>query len=362
MEPPISRRIDVTRAFTRAASCYWLEVFPAARREIGHLRRRAEDIPDPALRRLALDTQHQKWGNLEGAAAFAAFAPRHCRVTLTRLLVGLQSIYDFADTLMEQPNEHSSANAKQLHDAILAALQPTRPHTDYYARHAHRDDRGYLTRLIDICRAATSLLPGYPLVTDAVLRNAQRIVAYQRYINSQPKNGHPAFANWARRETPGGSDLRWWETGAACGSSTAVFALLAAAANPRLTRSKVELIEATYWPWVGALHTLLDSTIDRAEDIATGQHSLVAHYASPGDMAERMQLLTLEAMRRAGGIGIEHRLILAGMTSLYLSDEQAWLPAARPTAEGVLDTVGGLAAPAMLVLRARRLARFRSGS
>ncbi len=149
---------------------------------------------------------------------------------------------------------------------------------------------------------------------------------------------------------------RWWELAAAAGSSLATLALLSAAADPDLTAEHAQAIESLYWPWMGALHTLLDSLIDRAEDAATGQRNLLEHYSSAQEMAERMELLAVEAARRAEAVGIEHRLILAGMTSLYLSDPNAWSPYARETTERVLGALGGLARPAMLVLRARRLA------
>jgi hypothetical protein len=141
----------------------------------------------------------------------------------------------------------------------------------------------------------------------------------------------------------------------------AVFALLAAAADPRLTRSLAEMVEAVYWPWAGALHSLLDSLIDRADDAATGQHNLIAHYASPQEMTTRMQLIATEAARRASAVGVEHTLILAGMVSLYLSDQRAWHIGVRPTAQGVLDALGETTTPAMLILRARRLAHRDSG-
>jgi hypothetical protein len=50
-------------------------------------------------------------------------------------------------------------------------------------------------------------------------------------------------------------------------------------------------------------------------------------------------------------------LILAGMASHYIADPQAWAPEARPAAESVLDVLGDLAVPVMIVLRTRRLAR-----
>jgi tetraprenyl-beta-curcumene synthase len=293
---------------------------------------------------------------VESAAAFAAFARPDRRAAVVRLLVRLQSIYQYTDTLMEQPSSDPAANARQLHTAILVALQPDRQHIDYYAHNTQENDGGYLVGLVDRCRATLGELPSYRVVEEAVLEQARRIVFYQSRINLAGEQDHPALARWAELESPPGAEQRWWELAAASGSSLAALALLSAAADPDLTRQHAQAIEALYWPWLGALHTLLDSLIDRAEDAATGQHNLLDHYASKEDMAERMERLTIESARRADAVGVEHRLILAGMASLYLSDRQAWLPYARDTTERVLAALGGLAKPAMLVLRARRLA------
>ncbi len=296
------------------------------------------------------------WASLEGVAAFAAFARPDQRATVVRLLVRLQSIYQYTDTLMEQPSGDPAANARQLHTAILVALSPDRPHIDYYRHHTHDDDGGYLVELVDRGRAMLAELPSYPVVAEAVLGQAKRIVFYQSHINLAGEQDHPGLARWVELDGSSKTKQLWWEPAAASGSSLATLALLSAAANPNLTKQRAAAIEALYWPWMGALHTLLDSLIDRAEDAATGQHNLLDHYSSAEEMAERMELLAVEAVRRASAVGVEHRLILAGMTSLYLSDPNAWLPYARDTSERVLAALGGLAKPAMLVLRARRFA------
>jgi tetraprenyl-beta-curcumene synthase len=342
--------------FISAAQRYWIGTYPTIRDEIRGMRLRAEGIPDPTLRRLALGTQDSKWGNLEGAAAFAAFVPRRHRARVARLLVGLQGIYDYADTLMEQPARDPPANAIMLHSAMLAALQPGQPHADYYAHHTSDDDGGYLKCLIGRCRADVEQLPAYPIVTEAACKNTQRIIDYQARINHEHEHGFPSFVRWAEKETPAGTGLNWWETGAACGSSLAVFALLAAAADPTLTSEQARAVEATYWPWANALHTLLDNMIDRTEDRDTHQHNLLDHYTSQQDMTERLGLLASETVKRARRVAPHHRLILAGMVALYLSDEQAWVASARPASERILAATGPLATPALLLLRARRLA------
>jgi tetraprenyl-beta-curcumene synthase len=352
----LNGRLELGGAFASATGRYWLTVLPVARHELRCLRRRARTIPDPTLRRLALGVYESDWASLEGVAAFAAFARPDQRATVVRLLVRLQSIYQYTDTLMEQPCSAPAANARQLHTAILVALQRDRPHIDYYRHHPHDEDGGYLIEQVNRCRALLAELPSYAVVTKAVLGQAKRIVFYQSHINLAGEQDHPEIVRWAELEGPSDASQRWWELAAASGSSLATLALLGAAADPHLSKRRAAAIEALYWPWMGALHTLLDSLIDRAEDAATGQHNLLDHYPSTEAMAERMEMLTVESVRRAGAVGVEHRLILAGMTSLYLSDPNAWLPYARDTTERVLTALGGLAKPAMLVLRARRLA------
>ena len=350
-----TNRIATALAFTSAARRYWLGVFPVARHEIHRLRRRASDIPDPVLRDLALDAQRHKSTSLEGAAAFATFVPHRRRMAVTRLLVDLQGIFDYADTLMEQPNDNPAANARQLHSALLAALQPDLPHCDYYQHHARGNDGGYLVELTDGCRASIRKLPSYAIVADTVMRHAGRIVFYQSHINLATEQDHPHLTRWAS-EQASGAELYWWEIGAACGSSLAVFAHIAAAADPALTHRESDAIDALYWPWVDALHTMLDSLIDRAEDAATSQRNLLDHYTSQQDMTERLGLLASETVKRARRVAPHHRLILAGMVALYLSDEQAWVASARPASERILAATGPLATPALLLLRARRLA------
>ena len=56
-------------------------------------------------------------------------------------------------------------------------------------------------------------------------------------------------------------DLHWWETGAAIGSQLSVLALIAAAADPATCEGRVRAIERAYFPWIGALSTLLDSVV-----------------------------------------------------------------------------------------------------
>jgi tetraprenyl-beta-curcumene synthase len=327
-------------------------------RELHHWRRRAQEIPDPVLRRLALITQRSERGNLEGAAAFAILAPRAHRAQVVRAAVAFQATYDYIDTLAEQPSADPVANGHQLHLALLTALAPETDHPDYYRHNSARHDNGYMTHLIDTCRGALLTLPSYESVTQAALRATRRMIVFQSLNHGTEADTLDALARWARESTPAGTELKWWETAAGAASSLTVFALIAAAGRPLISSAETVALERAYFPWIGALHVLLDSLIDRTADVQSHRHSLVEHYTSVEEAASRVSAIAERAVQTTEMVpqSIQHALILAGMTSFYLSAPCASDPDASPITQRVLETMGALAAPTMVVQRARRAA------
>jgi tetraprenyl-beta-curcumene synthase len=227
-------RVALATSFIKAAHRYWLDVFPRTRSEGRRWKHHAQRIPDPTLRRHALDAQRIKSGNIEGSTAFAAFAPYQERTAVIRAQVAFQSAYDYLDTLAEQPSVEPALNGRQLHQALVAASDAASPHVDYYAYNTQHDDGGYLAGLVNECRAALTMLPSYLSVALPIQRLTQRIVAYQSLNLSHRQGGQDRLAKWAQCETPKGSGLAWWETAAAAGSSLGIFALITAAARPVL--------------------------------------------------------------------------------------------------------------------------------
>jgi tetraprenyl-beta-curcumene synthase len=351
-------RKALATSFAKAATRYWLSVFPRICRESRYWRERAEAIPDPVLRRLALEALRIKQGNIEGSGAFAAFAPSSHRNLVVRAQVAFQTAYDYADTLAEQPSKDPVGNGRQLHQALLAAINLGIGQSDYYARNCRREDAGYLEEIVDACRGALRALPSFASVAQPAHRLAARIVVYQSLNLSEPQGGHRHLRRWATRETPSATGLNWWETAASAGSSLGVFALIAAAAQPALKPAEAIAIEDAYWPWVGALHSLLDSLVDEPEDAAASQRSLLDYYASPREAAARLQMLAREAMRSVRSLpnADKHVLILAGMASFYLTAPQASSPTARLVSRRVLETLGPIIRPSMAVIGARRTA------
>ncbi|MGB2710641.1 MAG: DUF2600 family protein [Conexibacter sp.] len=343
-------------AFAEFACRYWLLVFPRARREVRGRQLCAGAIPASALRRIALDTLAEEHGNLEGAASFAAYAARSLRPPAIRTLVAFQAIFDYVDSLAEQPVADPLANGRALHEALLVALTPGRAHADYYAHLPASYDGGYLYALVDRCREAFALLPSHAAVQQSLEHGVRRMVEYQTLIHGD--GGHAPLAAWAQRETPPGSGLRWWETAAGGASSLVAFALIAAAARPATSAAEVAAIEAAYFPWIGSLHVLLDSLIDLPQDVVAGHHSLVEHYASPTETAARMGGIADAAVRAVEGLprAREHALFLAGMAGFYLAKPAAQLPHAAAASKRIAVALGGLAAPVLLVHRLRQAA------
>ena len=365
-------RAALALTFTAAAARYWLSVYPHVLREARHWRGRAEAIPDAALRRLALSTQRQERGNLEGAAAFAVLAPRPQRARVVRAVVAFQAIYDYVDTLAEQPSADPAENGRQLHRALLSALdpdtgQPDPGQPDYYVHSLHKEDGGYLGELVDACRRAFGALPSHASITVPAQGAVQRIVAFQGLAHDG-EDGHGdawrEFSDWADAQTPQGSGLLWWETAAGAASSLLVFALIAAAAQPSASEEDTSAITRAYFPWIGALHLLLDSLIDQKDDLRSGRYSLVDHYASSRELAVRLKAISAEAMRASEALpnGRQHGLILAAMASFYLSQPQASAPDGAPARAEILATLGERAAPAMCLFRLRGRRGRRRGS
>jgi tetraprenyl-beta-curcumene synthase len=348
--------VGAAGALASTALSYSFTILPVATRELVTWRVRAGQVPDPVLRDLALRALRKR-GNMLGAALFAVLAPRRRRSEVVRALVAFQSAYNYLDTLAEQPSADPVGNGRRLHNALLLALKPGAGQRDYYAGYPRRDDGGLLNAMVEACNASVCALPSYELVADPIQRAAGRIVDFQSLNLGVQQGDDDGLERWARISTPPRSRLRWWETAAAGGSSLVVHALVALAARPGLDPSHVAAVEDAYFPWISALHSLLDSMIDLAEDERDGQRSLIGYYTTPQDAAARLRSLGVRAAEVTETLpdARRHRAILIAMTGHYLSAAGASLSDARLLAEGVADATGAPARPARALSRAAGL-------
>jgi tetraprenyl-beta-curcumene synthase len=361
---PVSR-LEFPYAFARTVVRYLLLILPSLRGELAQWRTRAGEIPNANLRRTASQALAKR-GNVEGAALFATLVPAVHRARAVRALVAFQTAYNYLDALSELPSEDPVANGGQLHQALRIALQPGAAHADYYAHNPDRDDGGYLAAILDVCREAVAGLPSYDLLAHTVGESAARIVDFQALNLSEEYGGHDALERWARGALPAAGGLEWWETAAGAGSSLAVYALIAATVttDPYLDAWDAHEIDRAYFPWIGALHTLLDSLVDRREDREAGRPCLLNCYRSPAEEATRLADLAIQARERIARLPSPHahRAIMTAMCSYYLSAPECDTAEAKLITRALCRALGLQLSVAIAIFRARRLAATLTGN
>jgi tetraprenyl-beta-curcumene synthase len=337
--------------FAKAAASYWLVVFPRTCLELRRWRHRAALIPDPTLRAHAFEALSKR-SNMEGAAAFAWLSHGWRRRAPVRALVAFQLAYNYLDALAEQPSGRAGANARRLHEALFAAIGAEGPRDDYYEFHAQSEDGGYLAALVDACCSALEALPSYVRAAESLSTCVNRIVAFQ----SLSVAGERELECWTL-EQPRECGLEWWELAAGAGSSLCAYALIAAASSRTLSADEVRQLDSAYFPSIGALHSLLDSLVDTAEDAASAQLSLIGCYGARDIAATRMGTLAAAAMDRARTLprGRAHTVLFVAMACNYLSSPSSCTPEAVEISTAVRGQLGPLATPALLVFRARAL-------
>jgi tetraprenyl-beta-curcumene synthase len=335
---------------------YWLVAFPTARRQVRACAARAAAIPDSRLRHHALDKLADEQMSAEGAAAFAVLAARGALSTTTRTCVAFELLFDVLDALAEDDVDDPEANNRQLHRALVAAFEPDAKVEEYLAHHPASDASQYLATLVHECRTGLQQLPRWRVVQRWLVVAATRAGEAQTLNHVGRTTGPSEFEHWSTRQEWSTSALRWWELAAAAGSPLGIFALLATASDARATAAEASAVSDAYFPWIAALHWLLESVVDYADDRLTGNPSYVSHYASQQEATERLRLIATRAVADARRLPQAelHMLLLAGMVALNLSHHGADDDAAREACQAVREALGGIVTPLLLVLRLRR--------
>lgn len=354
-----------------ALAAYRLGVVPPVRRQLRGWEGAAARIPDPVLRAHALDGLRAKGDNAEATAVFALLAPRRARATAIRAMTAFQVAVDYLDTLGEEPVPDPLRNGLRLHRALVDALDPRGPGdpsgparraaADWYGLNPQREDGGYLAALVSTCREAVAQLPAADAALPVARRAAQRCGEGQSHTHAaelsekggDDRAGAQALEDWAL-SLAGPTGYPWWELAAGASSSAAAHALIAAAADPRATAGEAELIDAAYFPPIGALTVLLDDLVDLEADRAAGTHSYLSYYPSNLAAADRLAFIAARATAAVAKLRRRrmHGAILAGVAGYYLSAPSASTSYARPIRDRLLEVLGPAVRP---ILAAGRL-------
>ncbi len=313
--------LNLGPAYCSSLARFLSGIIPQALDELSWIEQRAERIPDPILRELALSSIHEKAYHVQGGCVLATFLPLPAASRHLRIVAALETIYDYLDTLCDRLPEVSSTAYPSLHDALLDAVDLERSPGAPYRDGPFRDDGGYLAELVASVRANLATLPHYhsirPHLSYAVtlyrdLQSYKHLPAGQREARCQA---------WYAERDPRFDELRWYEFAAACGSSLPVFALLALTEMPDFQPAQAEAVFATYLPAIAGLHILLDSFLDQAEDREHDELNFYACYASEADALERLARFIHEAQQGIAQLAHPqpHHFLFEAMRGFYLT-------------------------------------------
>jgi tetraprenyl-beta-curcumene synthase len=360
MNDPFADRASMARAVLALGVAnlrYWTTVAPPLRAQLRYWDRRARTIPDELPRTLAGSKLHEERFNVELAATLATLAPRARRAATVRAIVALQVMYDYLDLLTEQPQVDPVQDGRRLFEAFTGALAPAEQVVDYYGERSGADDGGYLRDLAGTVGLVVSELPAWCAVAATTARSAERCAQAQVLSHAAARSNAAELERWARRQAEG-TTLRWPEyLAGATGSVLAVHALIAAAADPNTTEREAQALDAVYLS-ICAL-TMLDSLVDREQDLATGELGYVQGYGGADLMAQSLANLARASARAAAALphGAHHVVTLVGVAAYYGSAPTAASPFARPIMRRVHRELRPLIVPTLAVMRAWRLAK-----
>lgn len=318
-------------------------VLPVVARELERWQERARAIPEPALRSQAEASLAHKRFHCEGGAVFAAWSlEERASLELVRFIVAFQTISDYLDNLCDRTESLNLVDFRRLHQSMLDAVGlVSRPGSRYYAHHPHKEDGGYLESLVAACREALAALPRYEAYRARITRLVRLYVDLQCYKHIEPERRVPALTEWFLRNTGGRTELFWWEFAAATGSTLGIFALAAEAAR-RAPYEAAERLEAAYFPWIAALHILLDYFIDQEEDRRENDLNFVSFYENAAQRDARLDWILRRALTEARGLSASpfHLAVVEGLLGLYLSNPKVRQQGLEAPARALLSRAG----------------------
>jgi tetraprenyl-beta-curcumene synthase len=330
---------------------------PVVADEVHVWRAIARAMPDVQIRDRGLSALARKRGHTDGAALFGIF-PRGRNASLLRALVAYEIMWDFLDSVNESALDAGQVNGRQLHLALVEALDRNRPLSDYYRFHPWSGDGGYLCALVDVCRRECARLPSFERIRDVVVREAVRAQVLAINHDPDPAQRDAMLQGWAECEFPEGREATWFELTGAASASLTIHALLALSAESECTEANFEGTQRAYFPWISAATTMLDSYVDQAEDTASGDHSYVGHYGDSEVAARRIQALITRCLEEVEDLpnSERHKLIVACMAAMYLSKDSAWTDSSREVTRSFLRAGGSLTKFLLPILRLWRIA------
>ncbi len=393
--------------------------FPLVKRELAFWKQKAQHIPNSELSRQAVSSIRDKGFHCMGGAVFALIN-RASTAELVQAIVAIQTISDYLDNLCDRvalkaqkqggvrrgttpckdiepvASNNMFSCLMRLHEAMLCAVDPLRPTCDYYNLYPIGNDGGYLDELVSTSRNALGSVPGYSHVKPIVLLFAQMYSELQSIKHLPPEVRRLWMEEWFGLYSAGAkpdeaisgknmlseftvprpkfehvehlfehltddfvsevSRLKWWEFGAAAGSTLGIFSLIAYSSLDKSGTTAIQIdcikgqgsqksqdpcvstnvsikpranpgtcyltIGSAYFPSICALHILLDYLIDQEEDKKFGDLNFISCYGSTQQAVKGLSRFINLSFEKARSLPDPrfHEAVIKGLLAMYLSD------------------------------------------
>nr|WP_295970934.1 tetraprenyl-beta-curcumene synthase family protein [uncultured Bacillus sp.] len=300
------------------------KIFPSVHQELSYWKKKAEEIPDPELRKQALASIEHKTFHCEGGSILALTANEHYNEVI-RFIVAYQTISDYLDNLCDRSTSLDPEDFSALHEAMRDALmlERTMPH-DYYRFRNEREDGRYLYELAATCRTVLAQCHHYEEIKDYLLELCHYYCDLQVHKHVIPDQRVPRLRKWFDMNKAAIPEMSWYEFSACSGSTLGIFCLVSYAFRDDFETGHAELIRHGYFPYIQGLHILLDYFIDQEEDRQGGDLNFCFYYKNDQELFQRLKYFVAEADRHTKNLPHKrfHQLINRGLLGLYLSDEK----------------------------------------
>jgi tetraprenyl-beta-curcumene synthase len=298
-------------------------VLPMVHCYLNEWKERANQIPNPELRKQALLSIETKKFHCEGGAIYGLLA-KNCTNKLIRFIVAYQTISDYLDNLCDRSTSLDPKDFRALHESIFHALTPGAECVNYYRHRKEQEDGGYLKQLVTTCQDVLTKLPNYPTISSALCELASYYCDLQVHKHVQTEERVPRLKEWFELHQDSLPEISWYEFSACAGSTLGIFCIVAYAFREDCSENLIQQIKNAYFPWVQGLHILLDYLIDQEEDRLEGDLNFCFYYKNKTEMTERFIHFVKKAHESVAQLPNTnfHQMINQALIGIYLADEK----------------------------------------
>jgi len=294
----------------------YLASYQTVKKELLKWRKLSSKLPED-LREQARSSLKEKQFHCLGGSIYMCY-PGVKREVMLKAIISLQTISDYLDNLCDRMDINNASAFQTLHLSFFDALDPDAEISDYY-HHCSFQESIYLSALVRECQSQLVKMPYYHIYQNEIMKLAEKYCDLQVRKHLYPE-AKILVQNWAA-DNFDLDELAWYEWAAASGSTLNIFMFFAASFYDYSSK-EIERITDVYFPWIQALHIMLDYLIDREEDLLYNDLNFTFFYSDPDEAVRRINYIYNKSRTLISELPHPefHDLVLQGLIAMYGSD------------------------------------------